>query len=348
MPVRRAPASGRFRIAEIDLSISCDDPLFLSEFASLFGSPHPALRATLSPLRGARELESVAHGISVVIRDEDDEFASLIIEGDDLPDPAAFFLTFTSPDVPLKLHPGSRPERPMIALGDDARPLFVFEGAQCRFRKVPRWRRIVSHAIFLRLLRLRDDLIFLHASMVEVTGHGLLLVGPKGTGKTTVALALGSRGHSVLGDETAIYEPSTGRLIPFRRPAAIKPGPAAARVHDIVARSERRSDEDGVLRIPLEEFAAAEVEPVLLQSMIFLRSFADRPSLCRVERPGAEEISLLQPLASSLAGPSSTRHVFEMIKLCATVPIFHLWPADPDETAGLIEEVLASHAADRC
>ena len=57
-----------------------------------------------------------------------------------------------------------------------------------------------------------------------------MLVGPKGAGKSTLALALAARGHALLGDEHACYLPATGELLPFRRPVGIKPGPRAAAV----------------------------------------------------------------------------------------------------------------------
>jgi hypothetical protein len=335
MPASLKLTSDRFRIADVDLTIHCDDPLLLTEFASLFGCT-----ADGPP-------SSMAMSVSVTA-ERQDQFGEMTVEYDTLRDPLSFLLSFASPDIPLRAHPRSSSARPMISLGNDPEPLFIFEGQTCLFRKVPRWRRILSHLIFLRLLRKREDVIFLHAATVEVNGRGLLLVGPKGSGKTTTALALSVRGHKVLGDETAIYEPATGRILPFARPVSIKQGPAAARVRSIVNQRLRTPDEDGVMRLGIREFVSAPAQPVPLRTIIFLKPFGDRPSLERVQAPGNEEVSMLQPLATSLAGAGSTRRIFQMIKLCSTTPIFHLSPADPDETAGLIEEVLASYVSDRC
>jgi hypothetical protein len=48
-------------------------------------------------------------------------------------------------------------------------------------------------------------LLPLHASAVEVRGRGVILMGPSGVGKSTLAAALAKRGHHVLSDEiTAI------------------------------------------------------------------------------------------------------------------------------------------------
>src|SRR5947207_2119645 len=83
----------------------------------------------------------------------------------------------------------------------------IFDGDRVRFRKVDAWRRIVSHMLFLRLIRRRPDLLFFHAASIGMDGRAYLLIGPKGRGKTSVSLALAARGHAFLGDETAIVEP---------------------------------------------------------------------------------------------------------------------------------------------
>src|SRR6185436_16032492 len=68
-----------------------------------------------------------------------------------------------------------------------------------------------------------------HAASVVVAGRGLLVVGPKASGKTTTALTLASRGHAFLGDEIAAVCEDR-KMLPFRRAASIRTGMRGARV----------------------------------------------------------------------------------------------------------------------
>ncbi len=316
-----------FKILEVELRIETDDGGLLQEFASIFGGD----RAPERPPRAAFRA-TVAAGPA-------GDHGRLSIEGDALDDPAGFLLGFASPTIPLRAipNPGSATTA-LVGLDGDDEPLFAFRGDECLFRKVPRWRRIVSHLLFLRMLRLRTDLIFFHAASVGIAGNGLLLMGPKGAGKSTVSGAVAARGHNFLGDETAAYQPSSRLLLPFRRPLGIKPGPRAALLDRKIAALAPAADEDGLLRIPIDAlFPVAEAEPVPLRAVCFLDGFAVRPALVATSA-GRDELALMQPLASSL-GQGATSCVFEMIRLLGATTCYRLQPGDPDETAALLEEV---------
>jgi hypothetical protein len=63
------------------------------------------------------------------------------------------------------------------------------------------------------VVRLRGDLC-LHASVVSLGGKAVALLGHKGIGKSTLAAALGKRGHPVLSDDLAVVTTSaSGYLI---------------------------------------------------------------------------------------------------------------------------------------
>jgi hypothetical protein len=228
----------------------------------------------------------------------------------------------------------------LLAVGDDAEPLFRFSGEYCEFRRNARWRRIVSHYLFLRTLRLRSDLLWFHAGSAGFGDHGVLIVGPKGTGKTTLSLSLAARGWAFLGDEMAAYQPATGTLLPFRRPVGIKPGPRSARIEIALRAEPRRLDDDGIIRTPLERVVDVNASSGLpLRSVIFLQGFGTQPELTSITA-GRDELSVLQPIATSLAAISPTKRVFEMIKLLSSVKAYRLVSADPDLTADLVERTL--------
>lgn len=330
----RRPLSRTIRLVDVVLQIDTDDAEFLPEFASVFGGDVPLAeprtpRAAFQASVSVRTSERAGYGL-------------LMVSGDHLPDPAGFLLELSSPTVPIRLLESPGPGEAALGIGPDPTPALVFREDRCLFRLSGRWRRILAHFLFLRLLRLRDDALFFHAASLDVGGAGVLLVGPKGSGKSTLALALAARGHGFLGDETACYLPASGELLPFRRPVAIKPGPQAAAVLDALARGDYPPDKDGVRHAGIGSLLpVGEATPALLRGVVFLQGFHVRPELSRREA-GREDLLLLQPLATSLGNRPATQRVFEMIRLFSRVRTFGLLVGDPDETARFVEEELSA------
>jgi HprK-related kinase A len=64
--------------------------------------------------------------------------------------------------------------------------------------------------------------LLLHAATVERGGKAIILTGESGSGKSTMAAVLMSRGWRLLGDEFALLEPETGLVHPFPRPISLK------------------------------------------------------------------------------------------------------------------------------
>lgn len=67
-------------------------------------------------------------------------------------------------------------------------------------------------------------LLAVHAAAVARGGRAVVLSGPGGTGKTTLALALAARGFEILSDELAVLDPATGQVYPYRRNVHVRPG----------------------------------------------------------------------------------------------------------------------------
>jgi hypothetical protein len=231
-----------------------------------------------------------------------------------------------------------------LARRGESYPTFAFHGPDCLFPLASGWPRAVNWYLFWRLLRLRPDAIFFHASAMGIHGKGTIFVGPSGGGKSTTALALAARGHLFLSDEVAGYLPATGELIPFRRPVGIKPGPRARAVAQALpAHEARRIEEIGFTRVDIETLfpgASAPSPPLPLGRIVFLRGFRAHPEMSRIQ-PGREEIAELQPLMSSFVNESHRRRVFDLVHLLAAARVYELHPGDPDETANHIQEVLA-------
>lgn len=55
--------------------------------------------------------------------------------------------------------------------------------------------------------------LVLHASAVAIEGRALLIEGPPGSGKSSLALALIERGAGLIGDDAVTLMPSEGQLV---------------------------------------------------------------------------------------------------------------------------------------
>jgi len=76
--------------------------------------------------------------------------------------------------------------------------------------------------LFTRLAMTRSTgYLQVHAAAAVWRGHGLLLVGPSDSGKTTLAVALGVRGAGILTDEIALIRPRDRSVTPFPRDLAL-------------------------------------------------------------------------------------------------------------------------------
>lgn len=225
-------------------------------------------------------------------------------------------------------------------------PLIAFDGEVVLFR-VDRsdydWRKLVMIFAFCQLQRVREDVIFLHAGSVAIGGRGVLLIGPKGAGKSTTTMALAARGHRFLGDECGAYVPATRSLLPFHRPVGIKPGPHAGAITSALPHARRVVRGEGFQRVALDELIDVDrsTAAVPLDSVIFLRGFAAEPRLERIE-PGRDEIGALQAIVGSFINAEGTKRVFQLVDMLAHTRVFTLNPADPDRTAIYLEEALSS------
>jgi hypothetical protein len=64
--------------------------------------------------------------------------------------------------------------------------------------------------------------VTLHAAAVALDGRLVLLAGPSGAGKTTLALALARAGWTYFGDDLAPIDRGSGEVLPFPKPLGVK------------------------------------------------------------------------------------------------------------------------------
>ena len=75
----------------------------------------------------------------------------------------------------------------------------------------------------------RSHLLF-HAAGLQRDGVGVLVPGASGAGKSTLAAGLVRAGFAYLSDELIALEIDGGRLLPYAKPIALKPGSTDALV----------------------------------------------------------------------------------------------------------------------
>ncbi|HEX6737739.1 MAG TPA: hypothetical protein VF310_05700 [Vicinamibacteria bacterium] len=326
-----------FLLAGTPLTLEAADPLLVEAVASVLGAaalsraPGPGLRAAVEGpgLDGCgRILLAADDGRSLADADAD------------------LRLGLDSPGFPFEERPPEAPGALTLAFRGAADAVLTCRGGEVHFRAVAGWRRAVAFLLLHRLVGLRADALFFHAASVGVAGRGALLVGPKGAGKSTLALGLAARGHDFLGDETACYLPAAGTIIPLRRPVGIKPGPRARAIDEALARARLQADADGIVRMDVEallepEARLAAPRALPLRAVLFLEGFGPAP---RVTAAAAERdaVARLQPFSSSLTAAPQAQRVFEMARLLGAARVFRVTHGDPDGTTDAVAEALGA------
>lgn len=87
---------------------------------------------------------------------------------------------------------------------------------------------VVEHECTIALQRLRPDLYFVHAAVLEWAGSAVLLVAPSGQGKSTTTWALLHHGFRYCSDELAPVDVQTGEVYPYPHALCLKEEPPAA------------------------------------------------------------------------------------------------------------------------
>jgi hypothetical protein len=317
------------------LSVDCDDQPFFRDFFWMFGGSAP---------RPGRADASASLAVSITSRSGDPYGHFSVTGAAARPlDAAEFSFTIAEENGHFRVLPGYWEGWTCLAFRGEDEPTFAFRGSECRFRLGPAWRTTVILFLLYHLLRLRDDVIFFHAAAVAIHGEGTIFIGPKEAGKSTTALALTARGHTLLSDEFAGYVPASGTVIPFLRPVGIRPGPRSARVHDGLGSDRRQEIEhSGFVRVGVDTlFDVPSAEPVPLRRVVYLAPFENEPRLERID-PGRHEVAMAQPILSSFINSPHSKRVFEVVRMLSSARVYRLHPGQPDETAIHLEEVFAS------
>jgi hypothetical protein len=232
-----------------------------------------------------------------------------------------------------------------LRIAQDSADLTVgIRNNQLFVRSADSWEWLVGNIAVHRTISVQPNTVVLHAGAVAIGNHGLLLVGGKGTGKTTLTLALAARGHACLGDEMAPVRLDTLELVPLRRATSIRPGPRSIEVEAALRRADARPEKvrDGGTRVRAKIdtlFPHNTPVAVPLTTLVFLRSFQPAPRL-EPFVAGREHLRRLTPLRSTLWGFSPVQRAMRLLGMLPKARCFWLDAGDPDATADLLEKAV--------
>jgi len=207
------------------------------------------------------------------------------------------------------------------------------------------WQQMIATFAIAQAFRLQPEVLVFHAAAVAIGDRGVVLMGNKGVGKTTLSLTLAARGHAFLGDEWTAVCSKTLELLPLRRAASIRPGEHCAGVQRFLSTNECESESlrDGTrrLRAPVSKiFPSAAARRVGFTDLFFLGGFAPTPRVERFQSRG-ETLPAMTPLISTLWDHTPGKRAFQVLRTLGRVNCYQLDPGgSPDETADAIERTV--------
>jgi hypothetical protein len=239
----------------------------------------------------------------------------------------------------------------LMALGDpetdkDERRYELWVGRHMRVQSRQLWRhedRILGN-LNRWVLDAQPDLVHIHAAVVSSGDSAAALIGPTGSGKSTLCAQLVSDGFAYLTDETISLHPTTGLLHPFPRPLTLKRGswpffdslPSVPGDDASAARNRAH--------IPPAELGAIASGPMPPRVVALLRHGADETSVVDIDPAEALEALVADCLDLERAGIAGMR---ALVELAASTRTVRLEVADLSEASAAVGELMAQPVPDR-
>jgi hypothetical protein len=255
--------------------------------------------------------------------------------------PAPFGLRVRYGAVLTTLGEPGEPGDPLEVVGDralvrypDAWALLVEAGCDVTVEwrgagEPPSW-LVDSWAVTLAMLQ-RGHLC-LHATLVQIGGRAVALAGAAGAGKSTTAVALHGRGHTVVVDDVVVIDQRDREawVLPYRRPVHLAPDAARALAVDVAAAPEVDAASGKHAWLPDASGTDASVagaDAVRLDGIVVVERNGDEP-VSAVDVHGAARV----PLVMNHAGRVHTaprvmgwpRCFAAVTALCAHTPVLQV------------------------
>ena len=226
----------------------------------------------------------------------------------------------------------------------DQKVFTVFERGEvlCRTYDLARLLPFLENRITDTALRGLDNFFQIHSGVVSVGGKALLLPGPPGSGKTTLALGLVLSGFKYLSEEVALIDPSSLDVVPFPRILCFKERSFDA-LAQLISKTGSKDAEwgidcGGVHYIDVTDIAADPYgEPAPVGYVIFPRYNPNGKSvLSKISRAEAASRIAQMSLNFSSYGKSGADIAVEIAR---NAECWALSVGDPEESVSLISEV---------
>jgi hypothetical protein len=211
-------------------------------------------------------------------------------------------------------------------------------------------REFISDFLVSVAQRAQPDVFFFHAASFAIGEQGALICASGRGGKSTLSLAMASRGHQFLGDDLAAITRESRTMLPFPKAVGLRAGIMAEKLAARVAASPHvpATGPDGIPRVLIRAsdlFPGCLGPAAPLRYAYFLDGFAPQASAERVTLSLAD-IALLRSAVSEITpswGRSAGRDLLQflaLLDLLRPICCYRVKVGTPDETAELFERLM--------
>ncbi|HEX9246429.1 MAG TPA: hypothetical protein VGA35_09720 [bacterium] len=186
--------------------------------------------------------------------------------------------------------------------------------------------RCLRFSVIQGLMQARPDLLWFHAGAAAADGRAILLLGPRGRGKSTLIVSLCARGWSYLSDDVVPLNPASSRAVPFPLTPARREFPGQEMPADWL-RSPTKVD------VPLPSRSLGR-HPVPVGALVFPKYRIGAPARLSPCPPAEAAAELLQHCWNFAEhGKAALRRLCD---LAARVPAYHLSFSNGDLATDLL------------
>lgn len=188
------------------------------------------------------------------------------------------------------------------------------------------------HELDERALRQASDVQDVHAAVVAWDGVAVVLAGPSGASKTSMALDLLRLGWSYLSDDRALTRRGSGAVMPYPKPAGIKDADQWGRYQGVWDGEDWPSPPTGMFYVPASAVGTVAEEDATPRFIVFPR-FQPGASLTFEEITAGRAAALASQYVLSL----SPEAVSVLARLCRETRAATLLHGDARAAAELID-----------
>ena len=154
----------------------------------------------------------------------------------------------------------------------------------------PRLESLALQGVILAAVMSQRGMMVLHASAIEINGKGIVVIGDKGQGKTTLALKLLSSGGRLLSDDVTALSFEQGRAMIQPGPPVVKAWPDSLEYTGVDPHCCPKLFDETDKRLYCLPASQASATPVELNRLFFLQ---DAESMRLRKMGGAEKMMYL-------------------------------------------------------